>query len=72
MKVMFIRHAESVNNKIKKDDEKCYYSLRTSDPQVTEKGTIDATKLGKYILEENLLPNKMFVTSPFSRALQTT
>ncbi len=72
MKVLFVRHSESMNNiKALKQGRGCTALTREDDPTISALGVDQASRLGKYFKEMNV-PISSIETSPYLRTLQTT
>lgn len=72
MKVLFTRHAESMNNIVSNKVGKGNTSLmRQDDPTISKLGETQALKLGSFLKKSGIKLSEIR-TSPYLRTLQTT
>ena len=71
VRLLLIRHAESANNASWTGDAAAFFRLRSADPDLTERGREQATRLAAHLEHVGDEPHEL-ITSPLLRALQTT
>lgn len=62
MKVLIVRHAESANNVLSMVSYELYMSSRSSDPNLTEAGILQAEKVGKFFKDNGFRIDKSILT----------
>jgi len=70
MKILLIRHAESANNLQLGLPKEVYQSIRSPDPNITEKGRAQSEKLALHILKKKY-NIKRFYCSAMKRSIET-
>lgn len=58
MRIIFIRHGQSMNNQLTEISYETYTEKRTEDPNLTTKGEKEAESLGRFLGESKIRIDK--------------
>ena len=61
MRIIVIRHGQTLNNILQETSFETYEENRKEDTKLSQKGEEDAIKLGKFLKENEFKINKMYL-----------
>ncbi len=70
MRVLLVRHGQSMNNELREQSELMYEHKRTEDADITLKGQKESRELGETFRQLGIQVDGIF-TSAFQRAIKT-
>lgn len=70
MRIIFIRHGQSLNNELRAQSEVIYEHSRTEDSDLSDKGASESVKIGVKLREMGVKVDGIY-TSAFKRAIKT-
>ena len=68
MKLIIMRHGETINNQLAKISRELYEKERTAEPELSETGVKDCKRVGEALKQMGIKIDKM-LTSPHKRAI---
>ena len=70
MRILLVRHGQSMNNKLREQSEELYEHIRTEDADITQKGERESRELAETFKDLGIQVDGIF-TSAFKRAIKT-
>lgn len=70
MRILLVRHGQSMNNELREQSEMLYEHKRTEDADITQKGEKESRELGEAFKHLGIQVDGIF-TSAFRRAIKT-
>ncbi len=70
MRILLVRHGQSMNNELREQSEMLYEHKRTEDADITQKGERESRELGETFKHLGIQVDGIF-TSAFRRAIKT-